>query len=500
MQHSIRHGLIDAIAKLPEELLQMLTPKISGFSDLVHQFGQQAPTPVTTCQFEKQLADHLREFGRVTLQFVFNHLEPAAPEDAAARVHFGGETYRRKPKSQNTVDTLFGPVQIWRFLYEPLEGGLRSIHPLELQLGIEAGAATPALAERVGLWSAEHDQDRVLQLLSSEHQVRWRPKKLRRVQCSLRDGLASFREDAQVRRLRGLLKKAFCSKGRYRPALAVGRDGIHLPVRPKGYREGATATVSVHDRRGKRLGTVYLGQMPEAGQLTLSQQLTALVKQVLTDWKGDLPRLAYITDGGFHPEDYYQNVLKKMCDPRHPGRRLEWLWVLDYYHAVGYLRRLSEALFVTAEKGKGWEWFRRTRRWLRDRHQGVTEVLRSATQYWNRQKRASLARQEEFWTCYEYLRRHTPWMAYSRYRRQGLPIGSGVTEAACKTVFAQRLKRSGMTWGVEGGQVIVDLRVLFLSEVWEEAHGAYLRSRELPMALPGGSQAGRSKQTLKKAA
>jgi hypothetical protein len=58
-------------------------------------------------------------------------------------------------------------------------------------------------------------------------------------------------------------------------------------------------------------------------------------------------------------------------------------------------------------------------------------------------------------------------MDYAARKQVRLPIGSGVTEAACKTVFAERLKRSGMTWGIEGGQVIVDLRVLVLSGVWE---------------------------------
>src|SRR5208337_1254047 len=43
---------------------------------------------------------------------------------------------------------------------------------------------------------------------------------------------------------------------------------------------------------------------------------------------------------------------------------------------------------------------------------------------------------------------------YCEYRRNHLPIGSGVTEAACKTVFTQRLKQSGMTWSLEGGQWI----------------------------------------------
>jgi hypothetical protein len=55
-----------------------------------------------------------------------------------------------------------------------------------------------------------------------------------------------------------------------------------------------------------------------------------------------------------------------------------------------------------------------------------------------------------------------------------------VTEAACKTVFAQRLKRSGMAWSVEGGQRIVDLRVIQLSGIWSEVHLSYLRSQRLP--------------------
>ena len=50
---------------------------------------------------------------------------------------------------------------------------------------------------------------------------------------------------------------------------------------------------------------------------------------------------------------------------------------------------------------------------------------------------------------------------------QGLPIGSGVVEAACKTVIGHRLKRAGMRWSVEGGQSVLNLRVLVLSHRWE---------------------------------
>ena len=43
-----------------------------------------------------------------------------------------------------------------------------------------------------------------------------------------------------------------------------------------------------------------------------------------------------------------------------------------------------------------------------------------------------------------------------------IPIGSGVTEAACKVVGA-RLKGSGMRWVEEGAARVAPLRALYLS-------------------------------------
>ncbi len=74
-------------------------------------------------------------------------------------------------------------------------------------------------------------------------------------------------------------------------------------------------------------------------------------------------------------------------------------------------------------------------------------------------------------------------MDYAGYRRHGLPIGSGVTEAACKTVFTQRFKRSGMRWSHESGQVILDLRTTYLSGLWETSTASDLASRELPQPI-----------------
>jgi hypothetical protein len=45
-----------------------------------------------------------------------------------------------------------------------------------------------------------------------------------------------------------------------------------------------------------------------------------------------------------------------------------------------------------------------------------------------------------------YLERNRARMSYQTFRDAGYFIGSGVLEAACKTVVGQRLKQSGILW------------------------------------------------------
>jgi hypothetical protein len=425
------------------------------------------------------VADVLRQAGRDVLDHAYNHAEPPV-EDCPPRVRFGDETYRRRGQTPSTLGTLFGPIVVRRCVYECLEPGEPCIWPLELQLGVVAGLATPALAERVGRWSADHEQAAVCALLRAEHGMSWSVASVRKLAEAVRDGVAEPGEQARVDRIVELLTVAEQSSGKHRPALACGRDGVMVPIRGQGYQEAGTGTVSVYDRRGKRLGTVYVGQMPEPGQARLTAQLTAVLTAVLTTWYAlgrVCPRLVYLSDGGHHPQHFFRRVLTRLVDPWRSGQCLAWQWTLDFFHACTHLWDVTEALFEAAPAA--WAWYRRMRHWLRHRRGGVANILRSATQHLNR-RRLTRSRRQVFGTAYRYLRRHARWMDYAAYKHVRLPIGSGVTEAACKTVFAERLKRSGMTWGIAGGQVIVDLRVLVLSGVWERSYAASLQARPLP--------------------
>ena len=377
----------------------------------------------------------------------------------------------------------------------PIHGVEPSIFPLEIRLGLEAGRATPALAERAARAAVTSTQDAVLAHLRRDHAVRWSVATLRAVIAGVAAGMEAHRHDAQAARVLAWLEQADRLAGDRKPVLAVGRDGLMLPIRGQAcYREGATATVSVYDRRGQRLGTVYLGRMPEPGQETLSRQLTALIEAVLRGWAGPPPRLAYITDGGYHQTRYYRRVLRRMSDPRHPGQRLEWHWVIDYYHACEYITKLSEALFSDARAAQlGAEDAPVAEGEAAGDLPGVALGGGAPAADSSRRRPSGSNTAVPTPICGS----ECAGLDYREYRRDHLPIGSGVTEAACKTVFTQRLKQSGMTWSVEGGQWIVDLRVIHLSGVWTQVYQAYLQAKILPEM---GTRRGSRKKEQRKAA
>jgi hypothetical protein len=471
-----------------------LIPVITEIGRLIVRFRKCELTPQACHQFEAQLHVQLRELGRLIGEWTFNHLEPRDRRDMPNQMCFQGVSYRRHSKTPNrTVATLFGTITLWRYLYQPLHGVEPSIFPLEIRLGLEAGLATPALAERVGQAVVTSTQNAVLAALKRDHGVSWSVATLRKVIAEVSAGMEPHRHDASVAQVLAWLEHAHASRGGRKPVLAVGRDGLMLPIRGEAcYREGATATVSVHDRKGRRLGTVYLGRMPEPGQEALSRQLTALIEDVLREWNRPMPRLAYITDGGNHQTQYFRRVLKRMRHPRCPDQRLKWEWVIDYYHACEYISKLAEALFSDAKRAQGWA--RKMRRWLKTKPRGIYRVLHSAAAI--RRRRIVVGdKQKQYKNAYNYLRKRIRFLDYCAYRRNHLPIGSGVTEAACKTVFTQRLKQSGMTWSLEGGQWIVDLRVIQLGGLWPQVHQAYLQAKILPeMGTQEGSARGKPRK------
>jgi hypothetical protein len=453
----------------PPPLEEHLQPAWQQLLALAEQFRSATVSPQASLQFEEQLQLQVREIARLTVQHTFNALEPADVRDLPKHVNCHGSYTRLNKKTPQNVWCLFGQIRLRRVGYRSTtKDGSPTLFPLTHSLGLIEGA-TPALARPVArlFSSTGMTQGQTRQRLRQDYGVGWGVKKLREVTAALAEMLAPRRHACQVDRLLELLERAKASKGTHEPVLSVGRDGISLGIRIKKgnvFEMATTATVSVMDRAGKRLGTVYLAYTPEPDQVRMSQELTRLVRAVLKRWSGVLPRLCYVTDAGKCETTYYKRVLTKMRHPR-TKERLKWIRVVDYYHASQRLWTMAECLFGKGQQATSWA--RKMQKWLK-KPSGANRVLHSAAWY-RSQGKLKGKKAEDFDKAYRYLSKRTKYLRYHEYKQQGVPLGSGVTEAACKTVFTQRLKLSGMRWDKPGAQVVLDLRVLLLSDVWDAA-------------------------------
>ena len=488
----------ESMAGAVQSLEELVQPCQEVLAETVVKFLSSPPSPQSMYELEHKLQQVLRRLGRSVVESAVNRLEPEEACQMPSRLRRQSAEFSRKgakTRQRGGVNCLFGRIEVWRWSYEPLAeeraAGLKSIAPLEDQLGIVAGSATPALAEEIGLLAQERSESGVREFLERMYDVKLCAESVGKVRDAVSQGIAKHLQDEQVRTLLNAIRDG---KKLGRVILSVGRDGIFLPMRGvqnDRYKEGAVGSVTVYvkPRKGKtfRLCTVYLGQMPKPGQEELSDNLTALLKQVLSDDSARDLRLVYVTDAGHHPQDYFKSVLQNMDDPHRSGKKLAWTWVVDFFHASGRLNQLADALFHDADTATAW--VRRMRHTLKHEPNAVHKILHSAAALAPMSLRGK--KKENYETAYHYLLNHRGGMDYAAYRKQHLPIGSGVTEAACKIVFTQRFKCSGMLWGRDndydhrdpealptGARSVLILRLAVLSRVYPAAFQAYLATRE----------------------
>jgi len=112
--------------------------------------------------------------------------------------------------------------------------------------------------------------------------------------------------------------------------------------------------------------------------------------------------------------------------------------------------------------------FEDCRIWLRETKDGAERVIRALR---FRRGKTRGAKKKTITGVINYLRKRKDRLRYKRLLDRNLPIGSGVVEAACKTLATERMKRSGMSWLEEGGQAILTFRSLIQSDRWEMGWG-----------------------------
>jgi hypothetical protein len=224
---------------------------------------------------------------------------------------------------------------------------------------------------------------------------------------------------------------------------------------PAGYREVGCATVSLFDAETERLLTIRYGRAPEAKKKTLTTQLDAEVTAILAV-RPDLVLVA-LADGAEENWRYFDG-------PRWATATK----IVDYGHASQHLKA-GLAAYYGVESIEGRAEYERLKVILKEQAGGVGTVIASLLgleRSLRARATASATQKKAVRGERKYFENQRERMDYAAYSARGLPIGSGVVEAACKTLATQRMKRSGMSWG-DGKQAILTIRSLQQSERWE---------------------------------
>jgi len=387
------------------------------------------------------------------------------------QIEVEGETYRPALTSTETYLSGAGPVTVMRHLYRPAGRGSRSICPLELRAGIVAGHFTPRAARQAAFVTAQLTPGESEALFAELEGMCPSHASLDRLPKTLSSHWEQHRQDWEV-----ALREQETVPAEAR-IMAISVDGVMAPMKdgaakrnakqaepgkhssgPTGNREIGCGTVVLYDAEGKRMQTLRYGRMPESKKASLQQQLYAEVASIVAI-RPDLVRV-HLADGAKDNWRLLDEIEQMLNLPSQTCVK-----ILDFYHACDHLKNGCDAAWGESTARSKAE-FERLKTLLKEAEQGADRVIRSLKYQRDRTRGHKRQRLEAELTYFRNQRAH---MDYAEYLRQGLPIASGVVEAACKTLVTQRMKRSGMAWGMAGGQGILTLRSLIQSDRWSSA-------------------------------
>lgn len=106
----------------------------------------------------------------------------------------------------------------------------------------------------------------------------------------------------------------------------------------------------------------------------------------------------------------------------------------------------------------------------------VAELLATMEDRLAKARKMSATDREALSSAIRYFTNNAERMDYHRYLEENLPIGSGVTEAACKLLVKKRFCGPGMKWSFTAARRLLNLRAVAQSagERWDALWTAIL--------------------------
>ena len=175
-----------------------------------------------------------------------------------------------------------------------------------------------------------------------------------------------------------------------------------------------------------------------------SQSFTSRMEGLIESYGNLKQRLVFISDGAPWIRNWIEDTFPDAIS------------ILDYYHAVEHLHQFSDIYFK--EKEEAIEWLEKQKELLLN--SDVKQVINNLETLAPGNAAAE--------KLISYYKANSNRMDYKKYKQIGCGIiGSGAIESAHRTVVQKRMKQSGQRWSTIGAQNMLNLRVTYMNEKWE---------------------------------
>jgi hypothetical protein len=424
---------------MPDDLPEQLQELIIGLAVKLNEVVSDES--LSAAETEEQVMELMREAGREALGQGLS--EKYGRQEGPRRVCLCGSVQKFERYRPIVVMTLLGAVRYERAYYRCAQCK-RSHYQGDEALGLSGGSFSLPAQEAVALVCSEVPFETGREMLG----------RLTGIDISNSHAQTiAFRHGEELERRAELEREAlFAGELQMLPEgrpnrLYVALDGLKMPF--------------TDDWHEAKIGAIYDVRADEDG---IDQPRR--VSYTAGAWEGPEPF------GGRLYQEATHRGIEWAQEQVAIGDGAEWIWnlvdehfpravqILDFYHATERLYEVGRAVYGDGtDEAREWADANRDRLW----EGRLTDVFRSLRNL----KPLTEDGREAVRKAIGYYQHNRERMDYPTYRAKGYHVGSGVVEAACKTVAAARCKRSGMRWSKEGAQSVLALRSHRLNGRWD---------------------------------
>jgi hypothetical protein len=353
----------------------------------------------------------------------------------------GDRKYTSKGSLSKTYQTPYGGVAVSRHVYQSSSGGA-IFCPMEKD-GRVFRTSTPMFAKQVASKYANADSGVAVKDFA-EHGRKITRSFVREIGSDVALVIAEKEETWTY-------SVAEAPSDKRVAIVSIGIDGTCMLMNKKqGWREVMVGTLALYDENGERIHTTYAAAAPEYGKQVFLERMDAELDAV----KKRYPDASYVG----------------VADGAHEN----WKWltertgwqILDFWHATEYVHNASAAM--TKGKKEQASWADEACHRLKHDRSGAESLLIEMSLRLEAGVRNKVAR-ESLQKAVTYFTNNKDRMDYWLYQAMGYPLGSGVTEAACKCIAKARMCGSGMRWDTKGADEVLALRSMIKTDGrWDE--------------------------------